>query len=340
MRISLRHIEKSFGDTLVLRGVSCEIEQGEFVTLLGPSGCGKTTLLRILAGLETSDRGSVLFDGFDAAQWTIQERRVGFVFQHYALFPHLSVFDNVAFGLRMRSRSTRVPEDQIRKRVNDLLQLVQLGHLAQRFPQQLSGGQKQRVAVARALAIEPRVLLLDEPFGALDVHVRQDLREQLRKLQQDLGITCLLVTHDQDEALALSDRIMLLNQGVIEQIGQPDQLYRDPESVFAMNYLGSVNELPGRLVQKGKDGTIFVRAHDLELYPVVNGEPQAEIRSVIPRGAIIQVDLAAVNQDFTGALRAEIPRDRWDGLGWNRGQLVSWKIKAYKDFQRLAVQET
>ncbi|WP_141736154.1 sulfate/molybdate ABC transporter ATP-binding protein [Oligoflexus tunisiensis] len=340
MRISLRQIEKAFGTTPVLRGVSCEIEPGEFVTLLGPSGCGKTTLLRIIAGLEHADHGSVLFDGFDAAQWTIQERRVGFVFQHYALFPHLSVFDNVAFGLRMRSRRSRMPEGKIAKRVHDLLGLVQLGPLADRYPQQLSGGQKQRVAVARALAIEPRVLLLDEPFGALDVHVRQDLREQLRKLQKELGITCLLVTHDQDEALALSDRIMLLNQGVIEQIGQPDHLYREPESFFAMNYLGSVNELPARLVQKGRDGRIFVRAHDLELFPAVSGSPQAAITSVVPRGAVIQVDLEAIDPNFSGPLRAEIPRDRWDGFGWHRGQLVSWKIKAYKDFQRLASQES
>lgn len=339
MRISLRQIEKAFGGTPVLKGVSCEIDQGEFVTLLGPSGCGKTTLLRIIAGLESADRGSVLFDGFDAAQWTIQERRVGFVFQHYALFPHLSVFDNVAFGLRMRSRRMRLPEGAITKKVRELLELVQLGHLAERYPQQLSGGQKQRVAVARALAIEPRVLLLDEPFGALDVHVRQDLREQLRKLQQELGITCLLVTHDQDEALALSDRIMLLNQGVIEQMGQPDQIYRDPESIFAMNYLGSVNELPAHLVQTGRTGNVFVRAHDLELFPAVSGSPQAEIRSVVPRGAVIQVDLDAFDQDFSGSLRVEIPRDRWDGLGWDRGQLVSWKIKAYKDFQRLVSQE-
>jgi sulfate transport system ATP-binding protein len=339
MRISLRQIEKTFGSSPVLRGVSCDIEQGEFVTLLGPSGCGKTTLLRIIAGLENADYGAVLFDGFDAAQWTIQERRVGFVFQHYALFPHLTVFDNVAFGLRMRSRRSRWPEHKIANRVRELLELVQLGHLAERYPQQLSGGQKQRVAVARALAIEPRVLLLDEPFGALDVHVRQDLREQLRRLQLELGITCLLVTHDQDEALALSDRIMLLNQGVIEQIGQPDQIYRDPESIFAMNYLGSVNELPAHLVQRGRTGNIFVRAHDLELFPAVSGSPQAEIRSVVPRGAVIQVDLEAFDQDFAGALRVEIPRDRWDGMGWHRGQLVSWKIKAYKDFQRLASQE-
>jgi ABC-type sulfate/molybdate transport systems ATPase subunit len=222
----------------------------------------------------------------------------------------------------------------------ELLQLVQLGQQAERFPQQLSGGQKQRVALARALAIEPRVLLLDEPFGALDVHVRQDLREELRKLQQNLGITCLLVTHDQDEALALSDRIMLINQGIIEQMGQPDQLYRQPKSVFAMNYLGSVNELPARLVEKARSGKIFVRAHDLELFPLVNGSAQAEIRAVVPRGAVIQVNLDAVDDDFSGTLRAEIPRDHWDGMGWSPGQLVSWKIKAYKDFQRLVIQET
>lgn len=337
--VQVENVTKRFGDFVAVNNVSLKIYQHEIFCLLGGSGCGKTTLLRIIAGLESADRGSVLFDGFDAAQWTIQERRVGFVFQHYALFPHLSVFDNVAFGLRMRSRRTRLTESAISKKVRELLELVQLGHLADRYPQQLSGGQKQRVAVARALAIEPRVLLLDEPFGALDVHVRQDLREQLRKLQQELGITCLLVTHDQDEALALSDRIMLLNQGVIEQMGQPDQIYRDPESIFAMNYLGSVNEVPAHLVQTGRAGNVFVRAHDLELFPAVSGSPQAEIRAVVPRGAVIQVDLDAFDQDFSGSLRVEIPRDRWDGLGLDRGQLVSWKIKAYKDFQRLVSQE-
>lgn len=340
MRISIRHIEKSFGTSPILRGVSCDIEQGEFVTLLGPSGCGKTTLLRILAGLENADKGTVHFDGFDAAQWTIQERRVGFVFQHYALFPHLTVFDNVAFGLRMRSRRARLPETEIKKRVTELLGLVQLADFSARYPQQLSGGQKQRVAVARALAIEPRVLLLDEPFGALDVHVRHDLREQLRKLQQNLGITCLLVTHDQDEALALSDRIMLLNQGVIEQIGRPDHLYDQPESVFAMNYLGAVNQLPGHLLEAERTGDIFVRAHDFELFPAVNDKPQAEIRAVVLRGGVVQLDLTAVDPAFQGAIRVEIPRDRWDGLGIDRGQLVSWKIKAYKDFQKFATQGT
>ncbi len=342
MKISIRSIEKAFGKTPVLRGVSCEIGQGEFVTMLGPSGCGKTTLLRILAGLEQPDRGSVLFDGFDGAGWTIQERRVGFVFQHYALFPHLSVFENVAFGLRMRSRQQRIPQKEISNRVQKLLHLVQLDEMSDRFPQQLSGGQKQRVAVARALAIEPRVLLLDEPFGALDVHVRQELRQQLRKLQQELGITCLLVTHDQDEALALSDRIMLLNQGVIEQIGSPEHLYNEPDSLFAMNYLGSVNKLPAQLLhphRRGEADHIFVRAHDLELLPAVSHEAQAQIRAIVPRGGLMQLDLNAIGSGFNGPLRAEIPRDRWDQLGVDRGQLVSWKIKAYKDFQNLAIPE-
>ncbi len=336
MKISLRNITKAFAKTPVLRGVSCDIDQGEFVTLLGPSGCGKTTLLRILAGLENPDQGSVLFDGFDAGQWTIQERRVGFVFQHYALFPHLSVYDNVAFGLRMRSRQQRVAESLVKKRVTELLQLVQLGEFTDRFPQQLSGGQKQRVAVARALAIEPRVLLLDEPFGALDVHVRQELRGELRKLQQQLGITCLLVTHDQDEALAMSDRIMLLNQGLIEQIGSPDHIYDNPSSIFAMNYLGAVNRLPAHLLKPEKLGTeeqIFVRAHDLELFPAVSESQQAQIQTIVPRGGFMQLDLLALGTLFSGPLRAEIPRDRWESLGLDRGHLVSWKIKAYKDFQ-------
>lgn len=336
MHISLRNVGKSFGATSVLRNISADIDQGEFVSLLGPSGCGKTTLLRILAGLETLDYGTVFFDGFDAAQWSVQERRVGFVFQHYALFPHLSVFENVAFGLRMRSLANRVSKAALQKKVGNLLDLVQLETMAQRYPHQLSGGQKQRVAVARALAIEPRVLLLDEPFGALDVHVRQDLRVQLRLLQKKLGTTCILVTHDQDEALELSDRIILLNAGAIEQIGSPSQLYDNPKSLFAMNYLGTANRLPQPETDGRGMAPVYVRAHDIEILPCQDLQAVARIRTVILRGGLVQLELDTEDPAVEEPLRVEIPRARWDALKLDRGQLVSWKIKVYKSFQETA----
>ena len=221
MSIEVRNISKRFGSFSALSNINLEIPSGELVALLGPSGSGKTTLLRIIAGLEFGDIGSVSFDGADITEHTARERRVGFVFQHYALFRHMSVFENIAFGLRVRPRQFRPTEAAIRSKVHELLKLIQLDNLAQRYPSQLSGGQRQRVALARALAVEPSVLLLDEPFGSLDAKVRQELRRWLRQLHDEIHITSVFVTHDQEEALEVADQIVVMNQGRIEQIGSP-----------------------------------------------------------------------------------------------------------------------
>jgi len=224
MSIEIRNIDKQFGDFTALNNVSLDIESGELVALLGPSGCGKTTLLRIIAGLETADQGTIAFSGEDTTHVHVRERQVGFVFQHYALFRHMTVFENVAFGLRVKPRSERPSESEINRKVHELLGLVQLDWLADRYPSQLSGGQRQRIALARALAVEPKVLLLDEPFGALDAKVRKELRRWLRRLHDELHVTSIFVTHDQEEALEVADRVVLMNKGNIEQIGSPQQV--------------------------------------------------------------------------------------------------------------------
>lgn len=236
MSIEVCSISKRFGGFTALNSVSLQVPLGELVALLGPSGSGKTTLLRIIAGLESPDAGSLLFDGRDGTMRSARERRVGFVFQHYALFRHMSVFENVAFGLRVRPRSQRPSQDEIRQRVNSLLRLVQLDGMAERYPWQLSGGQRQRVALARALAIEPRVLLLDEPFGALDATVRQELRRWLRRLHDEIQVTSLFVTHDQEEALEVADRVVIMNEGRIEQIGSPEEVYEHPANPFVCRF--------------------------------------------------------------------------------------------------------
>ena len=237
MSIEIKHIHKQFGAFQALVDVNLDIATGELLALLGPSGCGKTTLLRIIAGLEHPHQGRIAFDGVDTTQVHVRERHVGFVFQHYALFRHMTVFDNVAFGLRMRPRARRPTEAQIRLRVLDLLERIQLSGLGDRHPAQLSGGQRQRVALARALAVQPRVLLLDEPFGALDAKVRKSLRRWLRELQKELGVTTVFVTHDQEEALDVSDRVVLMNQGRIEQIGTPEAVRSRPANRFVSEFL-------------------------------------------------------------------------------------------------------
>src|SRR5690554_6242062 len=249
MSIQVRGIHKQFGDFTALDNIDLDFPSGELVALLGPSGCGKTTLLRIIAGLEQSDAGQVLLEGEDASDTHVRERQVGFVFQHYALFKHMTVFDNVAFGMRMKPRKQRPSEAQIRDKVHQLLNLVQLDWLADRFPSQLSGGQRQRIALARALAVEPRVLLLDEPFGALDAKVRKELRRWLRKLHDELHITSIFVTHDQEEALEVADRVVLMNQGRVEQVGTPEEVYNRPATPFVYSFLGSVNLFNGRTEQ-------------------------------------------------------------------------------------------
>jgi sulfate transport system ATP-binding protein len=251
MSIQVDHLTKRYGAFCALDDVSFTVRQGELLALLGPSGGGKTTLLRIIAGLERPDEGSVLFDGDDAIRRDPRDRGVGFVFQHYALFRHMTVFENVAFGLRVRPRARRPAEAEIRRRVNELLSLVQLDYLGSRYPSQLSGGQRQRVALARALAVEPTVLLLDEPFGALDAKVRQELRRWLRRLHAEIHLTSVFVTHDQEEALELANRVVIINEGRIEQDGTPEEVVEHPATPFVVNFLGQVNIFHGR-VQDGK----------------------------------------------------------------------------------------
>ena len=241
MSIQVKNIEKHFGAFQALNNISLDFPDGQLVALLGPSGCGKTTLLRIIAGLESADGGQVILEGEDSTNVHVRERQVGFVFQHYALFRHMTVFDNIAFGLRVRPRATRPSESEIKKRVTRLLDLVQLGFLADRYPAQLSGGQRQRIALARALAVEPRVLLLDEPFGALDAKVRKELRRWLRTLHDELHITSIFVTHDQEEALEVADQIIVMNKGNVEQIGSPREVYEKPATPFVFDFLGQAN---------------------------------------------------------------------------------------------------
>ncbi|WP_295681342.1 sulfate/molybdate ABC transporter ATP-binding protein [uncultured Nevskia sp.] len=250
MDIQIRGVQKHYGSFHALRGIDLDIASGELLALLGPSGSGKTTLLRAIAGLEPLDGGQVKFGDIDATGLSVQERKVGFVFQQYALFKHMTVFDNIAFGLSVRPKKERPDTATINKRVRELLELVQLGGLEKRYPAQLSGGQKQRVALARALAIEPRVLLLDEPFGALDAKVRKDLRRWLRSLHRETGYTTIFVTHDQEEALELADRVVVMNRGVIEQVGTTDEVWDAPSTPFVYDFLGTPNVLPAR-VERG-----------------------------------------------------------------------------------------
>jgi sulfate transport system ATP-binding protein len=268
--VSVERVEKSFNGNVALRGANLAVAGGELLALLGPSGSGKTTLLRIIAGLDSANAGRVLFDEQDTSALSIQERNIGFVFQHYALFRHMTVFENIAFGLRARPRARRPKESEIRSRVLTLLDLVQLTGLEKRFPTQLSGGQRQRVALARALAIEPRVLLLDEPFGALDAKVRKELRRWLRELHDRTGHTTLFVTHDQEEALELADRVAILNEGRIEQIGTGDDLYVRPASAFVHRFVGDSLELPVSL----RDGEAWFEGKSI--YPVHAGGDDVE----------------------------------------------------------------
>ncbi len=301
MSIEVAHISKSFGRFKALDDVSLNIADGELVALLGPSGSGKTTLLRIMAGMEAPDadpEAAVRLYNQDVASRGASERQVGFVFQHYALFRHMTVFENIAFGLRVRPRRERLPAVQIREKVEELLSLIQLQQLGNRYPSQLSGGQRQRVALARALAVEPKVLLLDEPFGALDAKVRQDLRQWLRTLHSKMHVTTVLVTHDQEEALEVADRVVVMNHGHIEQAGTPDELFHNPETQFVMEFLGQVNVFHGR-AQHGKavagplsvdidqyDGAeelpakVYLRPHDFEIHRTKGDEPSLPARIV------------------------------------------------------------
>jgi sulfate transport system ATP-binding protein len=334
MSIEVQDISKTFGTFQALKNVSLTVQTGELVALLGPSGSGKTTLLRIIAGLEQPDpgRGPIKFQEENVANTDVGSRQVGFVFQHYALFRHMTVFENVAFGLRVRPRDHRPSRKAIKFRVFRLLKLVQLESQATRYPNQLSGGQRQRVALARALAIEPKVLLLDEPFGALDARVRQELRQWLRRLHDEIHMTSVFVTHDQDEALELADRVLVMNQGQIEQIGTPDEVFHHPGTEFVMNFLGQVNAFRGRL-ENGKvhfasmaidspehstssnsSVRVFVRPHDFEIETVRNAHPclLATVKRIHSAGPNVRLDLVAESGE---QLHAELPQDRYRALG-------------------------
>ncbi|MBI5260179.1 MAG: sulfate ABC transporter ATP-binding protein [Burkholderiales bacterium] len=325
MGIEVRNLHKRFGHTVVCDNLNLDIPDGELVALLGPSGSGKTSLLRIIAGLEVPDAGSVLFHGEDTTHADVRARQVGFVFQHYALFAHMTIFENVAFGLRVRptrakpgsGAATRPSEAEIRSKVHALLKLVQLDWIADRYPHQLSGGQRQRIALARALAVEPKVLLLDEPFGALDAKVRKELRRWLRRLHDEMHVTSVFVTHDQDEAMEVADRIVVMNEGRIEQVGTPDAVYDHPATPFVLQFLGDVNLFHGRLGRgpggaTGAEDVHYVRPHDLE----VLGQPEpdtwpAELAQTLTLGAVTRLEF---RRDDGSYVDVELPRARWQQM--------------------------
>ena len=341
MSIEIRNVAKRFGGFVALRDVSLHIASGELVALLGPSGCGKTTLLRIIAGLETADAGSILFAGEDRTDAHVRDRNVGFVFQHYALFRHMTVFENVAFGLRVKPRGMRPSEARIRTKVSDLLRLVQLDWLADRYPSQLSGGQRQRIALARALAVEPRVLLLDEPFGALDAKVRKDLRRWLRRLHDELEVASIFVTHDQEEALEVADRVVLMNQGAVEQVGTPQALWDHPASPFVYEFLGEVNLFHGRAdggaLQLGgvrfpsphlgeareARAAAYVRPHDFDVHRHQPGQAGivASLQRAIVLGPVARLELLSREEDRY--IEAHLGAERFRELDLREGDVVS-----------------
>jgi len=339
MSIEVRNVRKTFGDQVALQDVSIAAPTGKLVALLGPSGSGKTTLLRIIAGLDSPDSGTVHLHGEDADGLMARDRGVGFVFQHYALFRHMTVFENVAFGLRVRPRRERPSSGQIRATVEELLDLVQLGWLRDRYPSQLSGGQRQRIALARALAVKPRVLLLDEPFGALDAMVRKDLRRWLRELQGQLQVTTVLVTHDREEALEVADAIVVMNNGRVEQEGSPDYVYANPATPFVYSFLGGVNLFHGRLRNGEVDiggSTIqapelaeaedqwalaFVRSYDFDITRVANRglEMRAIVRHVRTVGHVVRVELS---EPSGKVIEVELPAARFGELALGKGDSV------------------
>jgi sulfate transport system ATP-binding protein len=337
MSIQVDHVTKRFGTFTVLNDVSLHAQAGELIALLGPSGCGKTTLLRILAGLERPDHGRILLHGVEVTDQRITDRRVGFVFQHYALFRHMTVTENVAFGLSVLPHTQRPSPVKIQKKVDELLSLVQMRAMADRYPNQLSGGQRQRVALARALAVEPKLLLLDEPFGALDAKVRKELRRWLRRLHDELHITSILVTHDQEEALEAADRVVVLHQGHVEQIGTPDEVYEHPATPFVYQFLGDVNVFHGRIPQDrtshegasgqeadalGEHEVTFVRPHDLELSlsRTTTTQLEATVRFIITAGSRVRLEL--VSKDSSQTIAVELTRERYRELNLQQGDVV------------------
>jgi len=336
MSITVKNISKHFGTFTALDNVSLEVPNGSLLALLGPSGSGKTTLLRIIAGLEVPDSGSVICQDEDVTQRNARDRNVGFVFQHYALFRHMSVFENIAFGMRVRKQ----PKDLIQSRVSELLKLVRLDGLERRYPSQLSGGQRQRVALARALAIQPKVLLLDEPFGALDAKVRQELRSWLRRLHHEINMTSVFVTHDQEEAFEVADEVVVMNHGRVEQAGPPDTVFEHPANPFVMDFLGNVNVFHGRVQngravlgnvevdypeyphQESRPATFYVRPHELEIEHAPNGAAslKARVERINPAGSVAKVFLMA--SDFGLGLNVEISPERYLELALKTGDTV------------------
>jgi sulfate transport system ATP-binding protein len=343
--IEVRNIVKKYGSFAALDHVDLKVATGELVALLGPSGSGKTSLLRIIAGLDWPDEGSVIFDGEDALSRGAGERHVGFVFQHYALFRHMSVFENVAFGLRVQPRAIRKDEAHIKKRVKELLDLVQLDWLADRYPSQLSGGQRQRIALARALAIEPRILLLDEPFGALDAKVRKELRRWLRQLHDEIHVTSIFVTHDQEEALEVANRVVVMDKGKIEQIGTPGDVYDNPATAFVHGFIGESIVLPVQ-VSDGKvrlgekvlnleprdaasgPSNLFIRRHDVSIVPAGSGLLEGDVKHVRAFGPTQRADVVLHNGATETLIEIDAPRDR----DLKPGDVVSLQPRRYRLF--------
>jgi sulfate transport system ATP-binding protein len=346
MRITALNVTKKFGDFVALKDVNLDVRSGELLALLGPSGSGKTTLLRIIAGLEWPDGGEVRFDGEDALSRTVGERHVGFVFQHYALFRHMTVFENIAFGLRAKPRKHRPSETEIRARVGKLLDLVQLSWLADRYPTQLSGGQRQRIALARALAIEPQVLLLDEPFGSLDAKVRKELRRWLRNLHTEIHVTSVFVTHDQDEALEVADRIVVMDKGRIEQTGTPQQVYEHPQTPFVHEFIGESTILPvaieggdvrfaGQSIGVDPQGIpngsafLFARPNDLTIVPAT-GENliKGTVRRIHGIGPARRVEVGLGTERDEMVVEVDAPRSQQVRVG----QIVGIRPEQYRLF--------
>jgi sulfate transport system ATP-binding protein len=336
MSIQIKNVSKRFGSFAALDDVSLEVPDGTLLALLGPSGSGKTTLLRIIAGLEMADSGTVTREGEDITNQSARERKIGFVFQHYALFRHMTVAENIGYGLRVRKR----PKQMIKERVDELLGLIRLEALGKRFPAQLSGGQRQRVALARALAAEPRVLLLDEPFGALDAKVRQELRVWLRKLHEEIHVTSVFVTHDQEEAFEVADQVVVMNHGRIEQVGTPAEVFERPANPFVMDFLGNVNVFHGR-VERGKavvsgaelaaadvphpdgqDAAVYVRPHEVVIQHEQTGKASlpATVLHVNPAGSRVKVELRAT--DSEQLINAELTSERFAELALRSGDVI------------------
>ena len=316
MSILIKGVSKHFGSFKALDNVSLEVPDGDLLALLGPSGSGKTTLLRIIAGLEVADTGTVLYEQEDVTHHSARERKVGFVFQHYALFRHMTVAENIGYGLKVR----KTPKAQIRARVDELLKLIRLDGFGNRYPSQLSGGQRQRVALARALAAQPRVLLLDEPFGALDAKVRQELRQWLRRLHEDIHVTSIFVTHDQEEAFEVADRVVVMNEGKIEQVGAPDDVYEHPATPFVYKFLGNVNLFHGRIAdgkayihESETEHVVFVRPHLLDIDRIPNGGDhfRAKIKHINSAGPLVKVEAIT---EWGALVRVEMPQERFRSL--------------------------